>query len=298
MPNWNEILVEIQKSQDPHPLDSIRVKYLKKLELMTGRNVIAYYSGWLQYPHPNCSINDNDKNAFMNTIYKLDKTKGLDLILHTPGGNVAATESIVDYLHTIFDNNIRVIVPQIAMSAGTMIACASSEIIMGNHSNLGPIDPQFNGKPTQSIIEEFELAKKEISEDPQNAFAWKPILQQYHPSFIVECYKANKWSEEIVKKWLTKCMFRNNPQNRSQKVQELVEKLIDHQEMKTHERHISKQKCIDIGLKIYDLEAKGEKDLQDTILSIHHSFMHTFSATSNIVKIVENQNGSRMIISA
>lgn len=47
----------------------------------------------------------------MAVIHKLDKDKGLDLILHTPGGDVAATESIIDYLQSIFKDNIRVIVP-------------------------------------------------------------------------------------------------------------------------------------------------------------------------------------------
>ena len=50
------------------------------------------------------SIDDNDKLAFMSTIQDMDRDKGLDLILHTPGGDVAATESLIDYLTTMFDN--------------------------------------------------------------------------------------------------------------------------------------------------------------------------------------------------
>jgi ClpP class serine protease len=75
----------------------------------------------------------------------MDRSKGLDLILHTPGGDMAATESLVDYLRQMFGKDIRAIVPQIAMSGGTMIALAWKEILMGKHSNLGPIDPQFSG---------------------------------------------------------------------------------------------------------------------------------------------------------
>ena len=82
----------------------------------------------------------------MTVIHQLDRDKGLDLILHTPGGDTAATESIVDYLHNMFGNNIRAIVPQLAMSAGTMIACSCKEIIMGLQSSLGPIDPQLDRK--------------------------------------------------------------------------------------------------------------------------------------------------------
>ena len=58
----------------------------------------------------------------MATIHKMDRKKGLDLILHTPGGDMAATKSLVDYLRIMFEGNVRAIVPQIAMSGGTMIA--------------------------------------------------------------------------------------------------------------------------------------------------------------------------------
>ena len=81
----------------------------------------------------------------MNAVYGLDRSKGLDLILHTPGGDLAATESIVTYLKKMFNNDIRAIIPQISMSAGTMIAMSCKEIIMGEQSSLGPIDPQMGG---------------------------------------------------------------------------------------------------------------------------------------------------------
>ena len=66
---------------------------------------------------------------------------------------------IVKYLRTKFNNDISVIVPHLAMSAGTMIACSAKEIIMGKQSSLGPNDPQFNGVPAYSIKMEFEQAK-------------------------------------------------------------------------------------------------------------------------------------------
>lgn len=67
----------------------------------------------------------------MNAIQGMDYGLGLDIILQTPGWSVTATESIVTYLKKIFNNDIRVIVPHLAMSAGTMIACTSKEIVMG-----------------------------------------------------------------------------------------------------------------------------------------------------------------------
>lgn len=163
MPGFNEILDEVNRAGTLDILDVIRKRYLSRLHNATGRNVIAYYSGWLERPPlSKTQINDADKNALMSVIYKLDRSKGLDLILHTPGGDTAATESIVHYLRSMFGTDIRAIVPQISMSAGTMIVCACKEIIMGKHSNLGPIDPQFNGIPCHGVIEEFDRAKREI----------------------------------------------------------------------------------------------------------------------------------------
>lgn len=145
MPNWTQTMQEIQGTVAENPLDVVRRKYLLTMHKYTGRNVIAYYSAFLQKPSANVSIDDNDKNGFMQAIHGLDKSKGLDLLLHTPGGEAAATESIVTYLKSVFGNDIRVFVPQMAMSAGTMIALAAREIVMGKQSNLGPIDPQLGG---------------------------------------------------------------------------------------------------------------------------------------------------------
>src|SRR5262245_41726919 len=100
MPTWNDLLAETTKAGSTH--DVLRRQYLRKLADKTGRNVIVYYSGWLQKDAPQLrpamAVNDNDKNGFMTTIHKMDRKKGLDLVLHTPGGDVAATESLVDYL--------------------------------------------------------------------------------------------------------------------------------------------------------------------------------------------------------
>src|SRR6266496_143123 len=148
MPNWNDVLKEIQNvvatgtQLQQGAQDTVRRKYLTELHKHTGRNVIAYYSGFLSKPGlAQLEINDEDKNGFMMTVHKLDRKLGLDLIIHSPGGNIGATQSIVDYLRKMFSDNIRAIIPQIAMSAGTMLACACKQIVMGKQSNLGPIDP-------------------------------------------------------------------------------------------------------------------------------------------------------------
>ena len=156
MPNWNELLDELKNMGSTQ--DVLRRKYLDVLHKVTNRNIIIYYSGWMQKPGllpPLAGITDEDKIGFMSTINHLDHSKGLDLVLHTPGGDTAATESLVDYLLNMFEGDIRAIVPQIAMSGGTMIACACKSIVMGKQSSLGPVDPFLNGIPAHGVIEEF-----------------------------------------------------------------------------------------------------------------------------------------------
>lgn len=168
------------------------VEYLRKIESITRRNAIVYYSGWLKNNNPETQIGENDKNAFMNAVYQLDRSKGLDLILHTPGGDIAATEGIVNYLQSLFDGNIRAIIPQISMSAGTMIAISCKEIIMGRQSSLGPIDPQISGIACQMVISEFYKAAAEVKAEPTKLGLWREIISKYPVAFMTMCDNAIK----------------------------------------------------------------------------------------------------------
>lgn len=298
MPSWNSVLGEINEVKaglaGASALDIVRRKYLKSLADHTNRNVIAYYSGWLQRgPNtPNLSINDTDKNAFMATIHGMDRSKGLDLILHTPGGSIAAAESLVDYLRRMFGTDIRAIVPQIAMSAGTMIACACSAIVLGKQSNLGPIDPQLNGMPANGVLREFEQAAKEVKNDPSRIAVWQPIIGKYHPSFLQECVNSIAWSKAVVTEWLESGMF-SGDQEAKAKARRIVKELSNYKGMKNHGRHVHIDQCKLIGMKVVDLEAND--DLQDLVLTVHHAFMQTLGEAMQVTKIVENQDGIALV---
>lgn len=293
MADWTGILKEITEEEISNPLDSVRKKYIKQLHKQTGRNVICYYSGFLDiHTNPDVSINDSDMSGFMTAIHNMNKSKGLDLILHTPGGEVTATEAIGNYLRKVFGNDIRVIVPQMSMSGGTMLACISKEIIMGKHSSIGPIDPQIGGVPAYGVIQEFENAKNEISRNPAAMPLWQIIISKYHPTFIGQCYKAIELSTELIKQWLLQGdMFKDEP-NKETKVDTILNFLNNNEYTKIHSRHIDNEKAKSIGLKIVNLE--DDEKLQDAVLSIHHCYMHTFS-NSNAVKIIESNTGATMV---
>ncbi len=294
MPNWNEILDELKQSMRIDKLDHIRSRYIKKYHEKTGKNVICYYSGFLQKPNVSqIEIIDNDKNGFMTCVSGLDKSQGLDLFLHTPGGQIAATESLVHYLRKMFGNNIRAIIPQIAMSAGTMIACSCKEIVMGKQSNIGPIDPQFNGIPAQGVLSEFKRAVKEAKEKPETIPLWQTIISKYNPSFIGECQNAVNLSKILVKKWLFEGMFESDPE-KSERTEKILNLINSHEDTMTHSRHLHIDDVKEVGLKVKSIEDDFDDEYQDLVLTIHHCFMHTFQQSTSI-KIIENHNKQRMV---
>lgn len=298
MPNWNDVLKEIAATpseNEQSQFDIVRRKYLTKLSEKTGRNVIAYYSGFLTNPrYFGVDINDDDKNGFMLCCHGIDRSKGLDLILHTPGGNLYATESIIHYLNEMFDGNIRAIVPQIAMSAGTMIATSCKIILMGKHSNIGPVDPQINGFPAFAIKRQFERAYKEIKNDPRTAPIWQPMLAQLGVSFVEQCDWAIEYARDFVTKSLAKNMLQDDP-NMITKAPRIAKILSDLGENKSHERRFFYQDCKQMGLNIEMIE--DDPELQDLILTVHHSFMHVL-ANAGVIKIIENQAGNAQVKSA
>ena len=304
MPDWSQILDEIQTKENAvmavSPLDDVRRRYLKSLHELTERNVVAYYSGWLQNPLDGTEINDEDKTGFMTVLHELEHEKGLDLILHTPGGQTGATESLVDYLRAVYGTDIRAFVPHLAMSGGTVIACGCKEIYMGKHSSLGPIDPQIDGKPAHGVLEDFNRAYQEIKVDPDKILVWQSILSKYEPALIDRCEKSIQMVEDMVGYWLRTGMFKDDDEiittlddgTEIPKSTFVAGTLVNAKIFKSHARHIDPYGCREIGLKVKLLE--DDPELQDAVLSAHHACVHTLSR-GRVLKLIENHNGKTFL---
>lgn len=305
MATWGELIPEINTAAAQHgaaAFDVVRRKYIVELSEYTGRNVILYATKWTQPGAVDpglVSITLEDVQGLMEVVNKLDGSAGLDLIIHSPGGSPDAAEAMVHYLRSKF-KDIRVIVPQAAMSAATMLACASNRIVMGKHSSLGPIDPQFivsnqdgaTAHPAQAILDQFDLAKEECK-DTKLLGAWIPILPQYGPSLLVQCMNALALAEDLVSEWLRTWMLAPlGTAKAARKARRIALRLADHSKFKSHGRPIHRMAARSMGLKIEDLE-KDQK-FQDLVLTVFHVTMHTFGATA-AVKIIENQLGRAFV---
>jgi hypothetical protein len=301
MPTWGEILNELKASKGQNrPFDAIRRKYLIRLSQHTGRATILYSTKFAtpgpSVPPDMLSINDEDLQGLMEVTHGLSNPN-LDLILHSPGGTIEAAEALVLYLRSKFDN-IRVIVPNLAMSAATMISCACNRVMMGKHSFLGPIDPQFilntgmgvRSVSAEAIKEQFQLAQKECK-DPSNLGAWIPMLSQYGPDLLIKCEHACKLSKSLVQSWLSQYMFKGDAKAK-RKATKIAKWLAKHSYFKTHGRHIPREALAKQGLLIDHLEA--DQTLQDLVLSVFHATNLTFGNTP-AVKIIENHEGHAFI---
>lgn len=96
-------------------------------------------------------IDLEDAQTIIAAIKETPDTVPIDLILHTPGGLVLAAMQIARAVEA-HPAKVTVYVPVYAMSGGTLIALAADEIVLGEFSVLGPIDPQIFGLPAASIV--------------------------------------------------------------------------------------------------------------------------------------------------
>lgn len=141
-----------------------RIKVLQKIQKKRKSRVITLIHrqesiGFLGIPLTRY-INIEDSEQLLRAIRLTPDDIPIDLVLHTPGGLVLASEQIARAIQN-HPAQVTVHIPHFAMSGGTMIALAADEIIMDENAVLGPVDPQLGQYPAVSILK--ALDKKDIN---------------------------------------------------------------------------------------------------------------------------------------
>lgn len=106
-------------------------------------------------------INIEDSEEVLRAIRLTPPTMPIDIVLHTPGGLVLASEQIALALRA-HEAPVTVFIPHYAMSGGTMIALAANNIVMDRNAVMGPVDPQLGQYPAASVLSVIE--RKPVSE--------------------------------------------------------------------------------------------------------------------------------------
>jgi ClpP class serine protease len=136
-------------------LASRRYRAIQKLERARGSRVITLIHrqesvSLLGIPLRRF-IDVEDSEQVLRAIRLTPDTVPIDLVAHTPGGLVLASEQIARALHR-HPARVTVLVPHYAMSGGTLLALAADEIVMDENAVLGPVDPQIGQWPAASIV--------------------------------------------------------------------------------------------------------------------------------------------------
>lgn len=239
-------------------------------ELEKGeRKLIAYIA---RLGVSNSAISSDDIAPLGSMLASMGTVVNLDLMIHSPGGNGVVAEKLVDMCRQHCSGKFRVIVPNMAKSAATLISLGADEIVMGYCSELGPIDPQkiinVGGMPQQISGQSFIEARKnllnEIQEGRKLNIDITGYLQQLasssmDPAFIQECQREVDFAKDFVLKCMPekmlKCKFpKLSAAQRSVKAQEIADNLTSTNQRFIHGRMINPKECSDLGLNITELD--------------------------------------------
>lgn len=280
---------------------------LKDISDLRGKPNIVYIANVVN-PSINAirSIDYNDDLPFSELVNTIPvDVKDIDVILVTPGGSGTQVAKFVDKLRPRFDN-VSFVLPNIAMSAGTIFSMSGDEIVMTSNSYIGPIDPQVPDKngiyvPAQSIltlIEEIQLKGNTALKNGQRP-DWTDlqILNQIDPKEIGNAINASKYSVELVENYLYTYKFRTwiNHSNgslvtideRKKRASEIANQLCKHSLWKSHGRGITRESAWSVcNLKITHSESVD--GLDRAIKRLWALFYWLFENT-NIYKIFVSQ---------
>ena len=187
------------------------------------------------------------------------------MILDTPGGYVEVTERIADTLRH-FHKTVDFLIPNEAMSAGTVLALSGDAIWMDYFSRLGPIDPQVerDGRmiPGLSYLRQYEDLI-EASRNGRLTEAELTLLSKLDLAELHQIDLAAELSVSLIQEWLSRYKFKDwkkngkpvNEAEKAKRAEEIAEALNDHEEWRTHARGIRMDVLEEsIGLKIDDFD--------------------------------------------
>ena len=179
---------------------------LRDLEKYFEADVIFYYG----------EIHPALEKAFRDFIEQLKKDKEFNrdrlvVLLNTPGGSAETVEKMVSVIRFHY-KEVYFVVPDYAMSAGTILCMSGDKIFMDYSSSLGPIDPQvYNGKnwvPALGYLDKVEelIQKSRNRELTEAEFM---ILQKIDLAELRSYEMARSLTINLLKEWIVKYKFKD-----------------------------------------------------------------------------------------
>ena len=188
-----------------------RQAIIKDIRARSGRWLICYVSG------RDCMIDESDTIGFVELLHIIRPGESIDLLLHTAGGSSDAAEKLIRIVRSrVGEAEIRVIVPDFAKSAGTLMVLGADCVVMSDMSELGPIDPQMqftdsNGQyrwqSVQNYLDAYIEHSEALKQNPEDIPA-RMMLGRLDPVTVKLCQAARDRARQSAEKQLRDGMFR------------------------------------------------------------------------------------------
>lgn len=221
-----------------------RRDFIVEIEKQIGCELVVYMGF-------NLPIIPDDIAPFQDLLYKINYNSKIGLLIYSNGGVIDAAEKLAKMIrHVTGNEEFIVIVPEKAKSAATLLALTADRILMGDTSELGPIDPQIpiytrNGviyRPAFSIIDTIKKINTEGKLNP----AYLPMLDNLDLAVIDIAEKAVSRTERCAYEWLAKSMFKNN----KTKAKKIAKDLSDDKKWLSHGYAIDHKDAKNMGLAV------------------------------------------------
>ena len=228
-----------------------RQALIREIEQLTESHLICYVGG--RYS----PVDREDTICFVDLLHNIPVGENVDLILHTGGGDIDAAEKLISMVRKkVGKARLRVIVPDYAKSAGTLIALGADSIVMSDTSELGPIDPQIvmadhNGNrvahSVKNYIDAYKQYEAALTKNPDDITS-QLMLNKLDPATVQLFESVMVRARQFAERLLNQGMMQNNKGNWSQ----AVSALLDTSRFQTHGQPISWEDASDpvIGLTV------------------------------------------------
>lgn len=199
-------------------------------------------------------MDDMIRDSIEDLVVK-GKREKLLVILETQGGSIETAERIADVLRFHYPTEVNFLVPNHAMSAGTVLVMSGDNIYMDYYSILGPIDPQLRNRdghlvPALGYLEKYDELIQRSKSGHLSAAELAILIQKFDPAQIHRFEQARDHSVDLLKKWLALYKFKNwsvtassqkkvTPKMRVNRAAEIAEKLNDTKRWRSHGRGLS-----------------------------------------------------------
>lgn len=207
----------------------------------------------------------------------------LAIVLNSPGGSAETVEKLVEIVRYHYAD-VKFVIPDEAMSAGTIFAMSGDAIYMDYTSSLGPIDPQVNnGTDWVPALGYLDQVEKMIQKSSQGTLtdAELVILQNLDLAMLSRYEQAKNLTITLLKKWLVEYKFkdwathRNDPnklgqpvtiEEKRQRAEEIATLLADNKIWHSHGRKIG-VKTLQNLLRLEIVDYSADNDLRGRILA-------------------------------